>query len=50
MERERPLKDRARKVAARLRTEIPGDIQRDFWCVPLLEKLIERIEELEKRQ
>lgn len=39
---------RARAVAAKLGTKIPGVIARDFWAVPILEKLVERIESLEK--
>ncbi len=34
-------------LAKKLGTQVPADIGRDFWSLPLLEKLIARIEELE---
>jgi hypothetical protein len=40
---------RAADLADRMKTYIPGGILRDFWSLPVLEKLLERIEELEKR-
>lgn len=41
------LKARADAVAARLGTAIPNDIRIESWLVPLLEKIVERLERLE---
>jgi hypothetical protein len=40
--------DRIDAVAQKLNTHVPGYITRDFWSLPILEKLVERIEALEK--
>lgn len=50
------LKDRryfeqeeAEEIAKKLNTSIPGSISINFWVLPILKKLIERIENLEKK-
>jgi len=42
------LRAKAYELADRLGTCIPLDMPLEFWALPLLEKLVERIEELEK--
>ena len=44
-----PLYDRVAALEKCLKTHVPGDIRREFWPLPLLEKLLERIEALEKK-
>jgi len=43
------LRAKAYELADRLGTCIPLDMPIEFWALPLLEKLVERIEELEKK-
>jgi hypothetical protein len=43
------LHDRAEDVASRLGTDIPSSIERHMWSLPILEKMLDRIEELEKK-
>ncbi len=47
--RTRRPKDWACNLAERTGTYIPGDIAKDAWCLPILQRLVERVEELEKK-
>jgi hypothetical protein len=42
-------KERAAKLAQRLGTHIHGGIDIRFWALPLIEALLDRIEQLEKK-
>jgi len=44
------LRAKAYELADRLGTCIPLDMPLEFWALPLLEKLVERIEELEEKE
>ena len=40
---------RAAELAKSIGTEIPGDISLEMWMLPILEKMAQRINELESR-
>ena len=40
--------ERAEALAKRLGTDIPGMIDMRIWMLPLLEKIVDRLEKLEK--
>lgn len=42
--------ERAEKLAERLGVDIPGDIPIHLWPVPLLEKIVDRLEKLEGKK
>jgi len=41
-------KKKVEELAIKLHTIIPSDIDLIFWALPLLQKLVEKVEELEK--
>ncbi len=40
--------ERAKKLALTLRIKIPNNIAMNFWMLPILETLLDRIENLER--